>query len=141
MSLKSILDNLINETSLKQEFCKNETPAYEEVFKNPDMGEVRDIINVGSYIDAKIGIDFDDNIFVWVNDIMHTIMEEAVEVKFKLKFNYTQGNSVLFLAKDISENQWREYSNNDLNNRLKNIFPKIITIRMVSNPFSIVQNY
>jgi len=148
MAMQDILKSLLSDRLILSEVFHSghkiafgRSNPYVEVFKNPDMSELDDVIKSARYDGAKIGIDIKNDVYVWVDDIMHYIMEKALNINFLLRFDYTKGNSILFLSQGMTEKDWNEHSNNKLLSRLKNIFSDITSIEMVSRPFSIVHTY
>ena len=148
MSVQSILKNLLDDRLILSEVFHSGhkinfggKSTYVEVFKNPDMSEMRDIVNAATYDGAKSGVDKDGNIYVWIDDILHAIMEKALNLNFVIRFDYTKGNPILFLAQGMTEKDWKDNADPKLVKRVQSIFPDITSIEMVSRPFSVVHSY
>jgi len=148
MSVSSILKNLLNDRLILSEVFHSGhklnfggQSSYVEVFKNPDQGEINDVIRTASYDGVKSGVDKDGDIYVWIDDVLHSIMEKALGMEFTIRFDYTKGNPILFLAGGMTEKQWKEHADAKLIKRIKSIFPDINSIEMVSGPFSVVHTY
>jgi hypothetical protein len=148
MSIKSILKHLLDDRLILSEVFHSGhklnfggKSSYIEVFKNPDMSEMDDIVNTATYDGAKAGVDKDGNVYVWIDDILHAIMEKALKLTFVIRFDYTKGNPVLFLAGSMTEKDWKDNADPKLVKRVKNIFPDITSIELVSKPFSVVHTY
>jgi len=58
-----------------------------------------------------------------------------------LRFDYTKGNPILFLAQGMTEDDWKKHGDAKLIKRIKNIFQDITSIEMVSRPFTVVHTY
>lgn len=145
MGIESILKNLLDDKLILSEAYQTGHKIFSdhiEVFKNPDMSEIRNVIKKASYDGAKVGTDEEGNVFVWTDDVLHSIMEKALGIRFTLKFDYTKGNQILFLAGDgDTEKQWKEHSGDLIIQRMRSIFPDIKSIEMVSHPFSVMHTY
>lgn len=148
MSVETILKDLLDDRLILSEVYHSGhkinfggKTSYIEVFKNPDVGETSNIIRAASYDGAKAGVGKNGDVYVWVDDILHSIMEKALGMEFVLRVDYTQGNPILFLAQGMTEAMWKKHSNAKLIDRLKSIFPDITSIEMVSKPFTVVHTY
>jgi len=109
--------------------------TYVEVYKNPDLGEVDNVIDAAEYDGVKVGVDAKGDVYIWVDDILHAIMEKALKLEFVLRFDYTKGNPILFTASGVTQAEWKKYATPELIARLKRIFPDIKTVEQVSRPF------
>jgi hypothetical protein len=109
--------------------------SYVEVYKNPDLGEVDNVIDAAEYDGLKAGVDTKGDVYIWVDNILHTIMEKALKLEWVLRFDYTKGNSILFTASGVTQVEWKKHATPELIARLKKIFPAIKSVEQVSRPF------
>lgn len=115
--------------------------SYVEVYKNPDLGEVDNVIDAAEYDGLKSGVDSKGDVYIWVDNILHAIMEKALRLEFVLRFDYTKGNMSLFTASGITQADWKKYATPELIVRLKKIFPDINKIEQVSRPFATLHEF
>lgn len=148
MTVSTILYELLNDKLILSEAFHSghkihygNQSTYVEVYKNPDLSEVNNVIRAATYDGAKIGIDSNNDVYIWVDDILHSVMERALEKEFILRFDYTHGNKILFMAQGMTEAIFKKHKSDILLTRLKQIFPAITTIEMVSRPFTTVYKY
>lgn len=148
MSIKSVIDRLMKENITVDEVFQTGQKAdygyksdYIEVFRNPDLGEVDEVIEAISFDGARIGVDTKGEVYVWVDDIPHSVIQKSVEREFVLRFDYTEGSPILFLAQGMTKNDFQKHGKEKLLKRLKEIFPKVTSIQMVSKPFDTVHLY
>lgn len=155
MSIKTLLDKLLKENIIISEVFHSgheirygTQKDYVEVFKNPDMGEVDDVVRSANYDGAKIGVDKKENIYVWKDDIMHSIMQAALRhdnpkenLKFVMRFDYTKNNPILFLSQGMTKEDFDKYGSKNVIDRLRESFPEIKSIEEVSRPFRTVYTF
>ena len=148
MGIQKTLSALLNDRLILSEVYHSghkinlgRNAPYVEVFKNPDMSEIDDVVDAAHYDGAKIGTDDKGDVYVWVDDVMHSIMEKALKMHFVLRFDYTKGNPILFLAQGMTEDDWEKHGDDKLIKRIKDIFQDITSIEMVSRPFTVVHTY
>jgi hypothetical protein len=148
MTVATILNDLLNDRLILSEVFHSghkihfgHKESYVEVYKNPDLGEVDNVVEAAEYDGAKIGVDSKGDVYVWVDDVLHAIMEKALQMEFVLRFDYTKNNPILFTASGVTATDWKKYSTPELTKRLKKIFPEIKTIEQVSRPFVTLYKY
>lgn len=148
MSIQSVLNELLTDKLILAEVFHSghkihygNSSTYVEVYKNPDLSEVDNVIDAATYDGAKIGVDKNNDVYIWVDDILHSVMERSLEKQFVLRFDYTKGNPILFMPQGMVEADFKKHSTEKLLKRLKQIFPDIKTIEMVSRPFTTVFKY
>jgi hypothetical protein len=148
MTVATILHNLLTDRLILSEVFHSghkihfgNKDTYVEVYKNPDLGEVDNVIDAAEYDGVKAGVDAKGDVYIWVDDILHAIMEKALNLEFVLRFDYTKGNPILFTASGVTQAEWKKNATPELITRLKKIFPDIKTVEQVSQPFNTLHTF
>jgi len=115
--------------------------GYIEIYKNPSKTEV-DGLYRESYADGvRMGIDSKNNIYVWIEDVLHDVMQRLINIKFTLRFEYTRGRPSLFLSSGESKDNFDAHINNVLLKRLKILYPNISDIKESTGKFRVVHKF
>lgn len=143
----SIKDKLSKLGIIQEEFFdaykirEGKKSDYTEVYINPDTSETRSVVKQAKYDGCKIGVDDKENIYVWIDHVMHDNVSRAMKKTFVLRFDYTKGNDTLYTGSGTTEQQFKENITPGVLNRLKKSFPNISKIEQVTRPFNILHTY
>lgn len=110
-----------------------------EVYKNPSGRELMTLFKSSYDSGVRIGIDKQDNIYAWIEDILHADVEKKFSLKFKLRFEYTKGRPTLYLSSGETVQNFKKNSSNSLLQKLKKIFPLAKRLETSTTPLETLE--
>lgn len=107
-----------------------------EVFRNPTSSELDDLYKIAYDNGVRLGIDKNNVLYTWVEDVLHDEIEKLFNLKFMIKFEYTKGRDTLYLSSGEKGVHFKNVKKKTLD-RMCNImdFKKI---EMVSKPYTVL---
>jgi hypothetical protein len=115
--------------------------GYVELFQNPSHQELNSLYKLSFDNGIRIGVDKSDNIYAWIEDVLHSDIKKEFKLNFKLRFEYTRNFDTLFLASGETEKNFKKNINDKLLKQFKQLFSKIKQIEMTTSPFKKVYTY
>lgn len=115
--------------------------GYVEVFRNPSKREVDSLYQDSYDNGVRIGVDDKNYIYVWIEDILHDIMQKQLGIKFKVRLEYTKNRPSLFLSSGENKNNFNKNIDKVTLKRLKLMFPNIKDIKESTGKFQTVYEY
>lgn len=110
-----------------------------EVYKNPTGRELMTLFRQSYDSGVRLGLDKQNNIYAWIEDILHSDIEKRFKLNFILRFEYTKGRSVLFLSSGETAKNFKKYTNEKLISKLKSTFPLVKKIETSTTPAETIE--
>ena len=135
----SIIEYLLNEDFLTSNKFKSANNEYIEIFKNPTNREIMSILKDNNkYKSVRLASDKDNNLYAWKYNVLHGEMSQFLKIPFVLTFIYENGNTFLLAEESVDEIQ--KNMNNELEHRISNAIPSILSINVVNDDFDFDNN-
>jgi hypothetical protein len=114
--------------------------GYAEIYKNPTHSELKAISKESYDKGIRFGIDDNNDVYAWIEDILHEDIERFLKTDWKLRLEYTLNRDTLYLSSGETGKYWNDYGKPKVK-YFKEIMPSINKIEMVTKPYTIVYNY
>ncbi len=130
----------LNERFFKADNIKNSYySGYVEIFTDPTPKELNSLYKDSYDNGVRIGIN-KNKIYVWIEDVLHNLIQKRFGLKFDVRMEYTKNGDTLFLSSEETGKNFKKLDKK-IFNKLKTMFPNITKIDYSTSPFTTVYKY